>query len=134
VIYEAPGRVAGTLVDLAAACGAERPAAIGRELTKLHEEIVRGTLGELVDRARSGTLTLRGEFALVVGAWDRALTLGADGGTTAAASQADAEAAALAEVERRVAAGASRGDAARTVAAETGIPRRRLYRVAGRGG
>jgi 16S rRNA (cytidine1402-2'-O)-methyltransferase len=68
VIYEAPGRVAATLVDLAAACGAERPAAIGRELTKIHEEIVRGSLGELSELARGGTLTLRGEFALVVGA------------------------------------------------------------------
>ena len=50
----------------------------------------------------------------------------------AVTSAADAEMAALAEVERRVAAGHSRGDAARTVAAETGIPRRKLYRVAGR--
>jgi 16S rRNA (cytidine1402-2'-O)-methyltransferase len=133
VIYEAPGRVAATLVDLAAACGAERPAAIGRELTKLHEEIVRGTLGALADRARSGELTLRGEFALVVGAWPAA-EIGAGSGVgagIAAASAAEAETAALAEVERRVAAGASRGDAARTVAAETGILRRRLYRVDG---
>ena len=127
VIYEAPGRVAATLVDLAAACGADRPAAIGRELTKLHEEIVRGTLGALADRARSGELTLRGEFALVVGAW----TGVAAGSRPGASSQAETEAAALAEVERRVAAGSSRGDAARIVAAETGIPRRRLYRVDG---
>ncbi len=134
VIYEAPGRVAATLVDLATVCGADRPAAIGRELTKLHEEIIRGTLGELVDRARSGELTLRGEFALVVGAWDQALTGGGSGAQVAAASRADAEAAALVEVERRVAAGLSRGDAARTVATETGIPRRRLYRVGGNGG
>ena len=133
VIYEAPGRIAATLVDLAAACGAGRPAAIGRELTKVHEEIVRGTLGELGDRARNGELTLRGEFALVVGAW-AAAAIGAGDGMAAgaiAASAAEAETAALAEVDRRVVAGASRGDAARTVAAETGIPRRRLYRVEG---
>jgi 16S rRNA (cytidine1402-2'-O)-methyltransferase len=129
VVYEAPGRVAATLADLATACGAERPAAIGRELTKLHEEIVRGTLATLAERARNGELTLRGEFALVVGAWAGAADAGA--ATSAATHAADAEAAALAEVERRVAAGASRGDAARTVAAETGIPRRRLYRVGG---
>lgn len=137
VIYEAPGRVAATLVDLAAACGADRPAEIGRELTKLHEEIVRGTLGALADRARSGELTLRGEFALVVGAWTTArIAVESAGGLSgvAAASAADAETAALAEVERRVAAGSSRGDAARTVAAETGIPRRRLYRVGRVGG
>lgn len=133
VIYEAPGRVAATLVDLSAACGADRPAAIGRELTKLHEEIARGSLGELARRARSGELTLRGEFALVVGAWTAARIEVESASGVAVTSAADAETAALAEVERRVAAGASRGDAARTVAAETGIPRRKLYRV-GRSG
>ena len=133
VIYEAPGRVAATLVDLAAACGADRPAAIGRELTKLHEEVLRGSLGDLAAQARSGALTLRGEFALVVGAWTSArieVESAAGQGLTGAA---DAAAAALAEVERRVAAGSSRGDAARSVATETGIPRRKLYRVGGRG-
>jgi 16S rRNA (cytidine1402-2'-O)-methyltransferase len=119
VIYEAPGRVAATLVDLAAACGAERPAAIGRELTKVHEEIVRGSLGELSERARSGELTLRGEFALVVGARP-------ERSAHALARDADPSAA-IAEVERLVAAGTSRGEAARQVAAATGIPRRRLY-------
>jgi 16S rRNA (cytidine1402-2'-O)-methyltransferase len=119
VIYEAPGRVAATLVDLAIACGADRPAAIGRELTKLHEEIVRGTLGELAERARSGELTLRGEFALVVGSRPERSALDV-------ARDAD-PAAALAEVERLVAAGTSRGEAARQVAATTGIPRRRHY-------
>jgi 16S rRNA (cytidine1402-2'-O)-methyltransferase len=133
VIYEAPGRVAATLLDLASACGAERPAAIGRELTKLHEEIVSGSLGDLAGRARSGELTLRGEFALVVGAWPAARIEVESAAGTGIADAAAAEAAALAEVERRVAAGSSRGDAARTVAAETGIPRRRLYRVAGTG-
>jgi 16S rRNA (cytidine1402-2'-O)-methyltransferase len=133
VIYEAPGRVAATLVDLAAACGAERPAAIGRELTKLHEEIVRGSLGDLAGRARSGELTLRGEFALVVGAWSEARIEVESAAGSGIADAAAAEVAALAEVERRVAAGSSRGDAARAVAAETGIPRRRLYRVGGTG-
>ena len=119
VIYEAPGRVAATLVDLAGACGSERPGAIGRELTKLHEEIVRGTLGELADRARSGELTLRGEFALVVGAQPERSTLDVARDTDPAA--------ALADVERLVAAGTPRGEAARQVSAATGIPRRKLY-------
>jgi 16S rRNA (cytidine1402-2'-O)-methyltransferase len=119
VIYEAPGRVATTLRDLAAACGPDRPAAIGREMTKIHEEIVRGSLGDLAERARSGELTLRGEFALVVGGRPErsAQELARDADTTEA----------LAEVERLVAAGTPRGDAARQVAAATGIPRRRLY-------
>jgi 16S rRNA (cytidine1402-2'-O)-methyltransferase len=118
VVYEAANRVAATLADLAAACGPERPAAACRELTKLHEEIVRGTLGELTERARSGEATLRGEFVLVVGSWTAPKTMSVD---------PPGEAAALAEVERLVAAGTARGDAARRVAAATGIARRRLY-------
>jgi 16S rRNA (cytidine1402-2'-O)-methyltransferase len=123
VLYEAPGRVAATLADLATVCGGERPAAICRELTKLHEEFVRAPIGELADRARNGELTLRGEFAIVVGevAVDR---LPDAGGST----EADSIEAALAEVDRIVAAGTARGDAARQVAAASGIPRRRLYR------
>jgi 16S rRNA (cytidine1402-2'-O)-methyltransferase len=122
VLYEAPGRVAATLADLAAACGEERPAALARELTKLHEEFVRGTLGELAVRARYGELTLRGEFAIVVGSWTGASR------SPGASPPAD-DAAAIAEVDRRVAAGTPRGEAVRAVASETGIPRRRLYRV-----
>jgi len=123
VIYEAPGRVAATLADLAAACGPERPGAACRELTKLHEEVVRGALGELAERARDGRLTVRGEFALVIG--ERR-----GGGAASEAEVAAAEgglAAARAEVERLVAEGTARGDAARRVAAASGIPRRRLY-------
>ena len=52
VIYEAPGRVAATLRDLAEACGPDRPGAVCRELTKLHETIVRGGLGDLAEAAR----------------------------------------------------------------------------------
>ncbi len=123
VIYEAPGRVAATLRDLAAACGADRSAAICRELTKLHEEILRAPLGELARRAAEGELSLRGEFAIVVGAQP-------GGRPATAASEAaagDALDAARVEVEVLVASGTSRGDAARLVAAATGIPRRRLY-------
>jgi 16S rRNA (cytidine1402-2'-O)-methyltransferase len=123
VLYEAPGRVAATLADLATVCGGERPAAICRELTKLHEEFVRAPIGELADRARDGELTLRGEFAIVVGEVATDQLPGAGGAT-----DADATEAALAEVDRLVGAGTARGDAARQVAAASGIPRRRLYR------
>jgi len=51
VCYEAPGRAAALLEDLAGHCGAERPAAVARELTKLHEEVRRGTLGALATTA-----------------------------------------------------------------------------------
>jgi 16S rRNA (cytidine1402-2'-O)-methyltransferase len=117
VLYEAPGRVAATLRDLAAACGGERPGAICRELTKIHEEIVRGPLAELAELATTGRLTLRGEFTLVVGA----------GGSQPRPPDEAAIAAARAEVERRVDRGMSRAEAARQVAAETGLPRRGLY-------
>jgi 16S rRNA (cytidine1402-2'-O)-methyltransferase len=126
VVYEAPGRIAATLAELAAVCGADRPAAVARELTKLHEEIIRGSLGELADAARTGELTLRGEFAIVVGSWAGA---GAIAASSATRPRTDDEA--LAEVDRRVAAGSPRGEAVREVAAETGIPRRRLYRIEG---
>ena len=122
VVYEAPARVAGTLADLAAACGHERPGALARELTKVHEEFVRGPLGELATRARSGELTLRGEVVIVVGSRPVA-------DRRSRADAPDDDAAAIAEVERRVAAGTARSYAVRAVAAETGIPRRRLYRV-----
>ena len=120
VVFEAPGRVAATLGDLAAGCGPDRPAAVCRELTKLHEEAVRGTLGELAEAARNGELTLRGEFVIVVGQGSP------DRGAPENAAAEGIEAA-LAEVERLVSGGSSRSDAARQVAAATGIPRRRLY-------
>jgi 16S rRNA (cytidine1402-2'-O)-methyltransferase len=125
VLFEAPGRVAATLRDLAAACGAERPAAVCRELTKLHETIVRGTLAELADAARSGAtgdagIPARGEFVLVVGAW-------LEGVPASPADEAAALEAARAEVEALVSSGTARGDAARRVAASSGLPRRRLY-------
>jgi 16S rRNA (cytidine1402-2'-O)-methyltransferase len=125
VLFEAPGRVAATLGDLASACGVDRPAAICRELTKLHEEVVRGGLGQLAARARDGELTLRGEFAIVVGEFRGATSDDRPGSPGDAASEAIA--AALAEVDVLVEGGTSRGAAAKQVAAATGIPRRRLY-------
>jgi 16S rRNA (cytidine1402-2'-O)-methyltransferase len=123
VVYEAPRRVAATLRDLAVACGVDRPAAVCRELTKLHEEIVRGTLGELAEAMSVGRVVTRGEFALVVG------EVRADAAVTTEAVDAGVQrlAVARAEVERLVADGSARGDAARRVAATSGIPRRQLY-------
>jgi len=121
VVYEAPGRVAATLRDLAAACGETRPGAVCRELTKLHETIERGPLGRLAAAAGpGGSIPARGEFAIVVGAWP-------DAGRPDAADEAARLAAARAEVDDLVAAGLARGDAARRVAAATGLPRRGLY-------
>ncbi len=64
VVYEAPGRVADTLADLAALCGEERPAVVARELTKKFEEFRRGTLGALA--AYYEKSPPKGEVVLVV--------------------------------------------------------------------
>jgi 16S rRNA (cytidine1402-2'-O)-methyltransferase len=116
VIYEAPGRAAATLTDLAAACGPERRAALCRELTKLHEEIWRGPLGELARRAAE--TAPRGEVTIVVA--------GAD--ATAAAGPSMTLDAGRGEVARLVGEGMSRSSAAREVANQTGLPRRDLFR------
>jgi 16S rRNA (cytidine1402-2'-O)-methyltransferase len=121
VLFEAPGRVGSTIRDLAAVCGADRQGAICRELTKVHEQIVRATLGELAGALERGDIPSRGEFVIVVGA----------GQVAAPVSDAATVEAALVEVERLVAEGSARGDAARRVAVETGIARRRLYRPPG---
>ena len=128
VLFEAPGRVAGTLRDLEAACGAGRTGAVCRELTKVHEQIVRGTLGELAAAVGDGTIPVRGEFVLVVGR--RTSADGTEGSPQALGSAEDDLATALAQVQALVDAGTPRGEAAKRVAAATGLPRRRLYEVA----
>jgi 16S rRNA (cytidine1402-2'-O)-methyltransferase len=116
VLFEAPGRVGATLRDLAAACGPQRPGAVARELTKLHEQIERATLGQLAASLTDGRIPARGEFVIVVGM----------GLAVERAAAADIVAA-RAAVERLVADGIARGEAARRVAADTGLPRRQLY-------
>ena len=122
VLYEAPTRLAATLRDLATACGADRPAAVCRELTKLHEQIARGTLGALSKEVADGAIPQRGEFVLVIGP-GRPLTAGSSGVAHAELS------AALAMVDALVRGGTARSDAAKSVAAATGLPRRTLYQA-----
>lgn len=138
VLYEAPGRTAATLRDLAAACGDHRRAAVCRELTKLHEEIRRGTLRELADGATADPP--RGEVVLVVAGADsggrgRGTSGVQPGGRlepTTTPDAGDARGASLGEARERVTAlvegGLPRSAAARQVAAETGLPRRELFR------
>lgn len=66
VLYESPHRIVKSLRELAEHCGEDRPAAICRELTKFHEEINRGTLGELRDDY-AARASIKGEFVVVVG-------------------------------------------------------------------
>lgn len=122
VLFEAPTRLAATLRDLAAACGGERVAAICRELTKLHEQIRRGTLTALIEAVASGEVPTRGEIVIVVGP-ARAIELSSD-----EAREALAEG--RAQVDALVAGGLSRSEAARRVAIATGLSRRLLYRAA----
>ncbi len=118
VLFEAPGRLAPTLADLVGACGAERPAAVCRELTKLHEEVRRGSLADLAAAAADGSLVGRGEIVIVVG----------DGvGPRPPGADAEALDRARVEVERLASGGVARGEAARRISAATGIPRRALY-------
>lgn len=116
VFYEAPHRVAATLTDLATVLGGWRRVAVARELTKLHEEVWRGLLHEAVAWAEA--TPPRGEIALVV---QGALPPGP-------AEDTDVETA----VQARLAAGDSARDAAATVAADLGVPKRQAYEVANR--
>ena len=125
VVYEAPSRIPATLSDLAGACGGERRAAVCRELTKLHEEVVRATLAELAARAASGGILLRGEFAIVVEG--RAVSGAVSVASPEAAVPTMAEG--RAEVARLIAGGARRSEAVRRVAALSGLARRELYRL-----
>ena len=127
VLFEAPGRVAATLRDLEAVCGAGRAGVVCRELTKVHEQIGRGSLSELAAAAVEGTMPARGEFVIVIG-----MRGGGDADAATAVEVATAQGAlgvALAEVQALVDAGTARGEAAKRVAAATGLPRRRLYEV-----
>ena len=127
VLFEAPGRAAATLQDLASACGEARVGAVCRELTKIHEQIVRGGLGELALAASpGGSIPARGEFVIVVGMGDPVPAV-----RPGQADATDPLVAARAEVQRLVQAGTARGDAARRVSAATGIPRRQLYSASG---
>jgi len=127
VVYEAPNRVATTLRELSEACGTDRPAAVCRELTKVHETVTRASLGELAVLAGSGGIPARGEFVVVVGASSGRRTAQGQAASADADAEAVALAAARAEVEALVASGVARGDAARRIAAATGLQRRRLY-------
>ena len=115
VLFEAPGRLAGTLGQLAEACGPERDVVVGRELTKLHEEVWRGTLGEAAEHF-SGR-EVRGEVALVLA------------GAFPSAGAEPENAVVAAAVGDRLAAGDSMRVAADTVAAGLGVSRRRAYEI-----
>ena len=67
VFYESVHRIEAALTDLVAAFGDDRPAFVGREITKLHEQCVHAPLGQLLQQTRAGTIPEKGEFVIVVG-------------------------------------------------------------------
>ncbi len=114
VLYEAPHRVARSITDLGATCGVGRRVALTRELTKLHEEVWRGTLGDaalhLAERAP------RGEYVVVL--------------EGAPAADAADDAAVLSALRMALAGGVDRRSAIATVMSSTGASKRRVYDLA----
>ena len=115
IFYEAPHKLCATLDDLADAFGPDRPIAVCRELTKLHEEVLRLTIGGA--RERYAAQEPRGEFVLVVA------------GRPQTEEEPDEEAA-LARVEQLRASGLPLKAAAGQAAKEFGLKKRRLYELA----
>ena len=112
VLFEAPGRLRRLLADLELACGSGRRVAVAREMTKLHEEFVRGTLTDAC--AHFGEHAPRGEVTVVV--------------EPSAAGEPD-ESSARELARELLAEGARPSEAARELAARLGVPRNRSYRI-----
>lgn len=116
IFYEAPHKLTATLADLRDAFGAQRRVALCRELTKLHEEVRRTTLGEAAEWYAQNPP--KGEFVLVL----------------EGAAPVEAEGASLEEGVKQVLAlresGSSLRDAVRQAAAQTGLPKNELYELA----
>ena len=114
IFYEAPHHLRETLEDLQTAFGPERRISLCRELTKLHEEILRTTLQGAV--AHYAEAEPRGEYVLIVAGGEQR-------------AEAVTPEAALALAKGLVAEGLSKKDAARQIAAETGVSKNALYNM-----
>ena len=116
IFYEAPHKLLSTLEDLRDAFGEDRGISLCRELTKLHEEVVRTTLGEAVEKYTQNPP--KGEFVLIVA------------GAEPEAKEAPSESDAAARVAQLMADGLSRKDAVKQTAKELGIPKNVVYDIA----
>ena len=116
VFYEAPHKLVNTLEDMAAVFGADRPISLCRELTKLHEEVVRTTLGEAIEKYTE--TPPKGEFVLVLA--------GAPAIEKEKATPADA----AARVAQLMEEGLSRKDAIKQTAKELELPKNVVYDAA----
>ena len=120
VLYEAPHRLVTLLAELQELCGAERPLQVARELTKRHEQQVGPTVSAAVDHFQQHRP--QGEFTLVLGGCPATPEVELDDATL------------LERLNETMATGTSASSAARQLALETGIPRRRLYNLIHRQG
>lgn len=114
VLYEAPGRIAKLLDDLTAVCGPERRVAVGREITKLHETFVRGTLAEVHEHFADEQV--KGEIVVVL-----------EGAPAAKPESLDSAAEEMARGLLQD--GGSPSAVAKEVAKAIGIPRNRAYEI-----
>ncbi len=114
VLYEAPHRAARTITDLASACGPDRRVALARELTKLHEEVWRGTLAQA--EVHLAEVAPRGEYVMVLE------------GAPAAAASTDEQI--LEALRMALQGGTDRRTAIATVMGATGASKRRVYDLA----
>lgn len=116
IFYEAPHKLKATLEDMKAAFGGERKIALARELTKLHEEIIRTTIDGAI--ALYSEKPPRGEYVIVI-----------EGASNAAEAEESfwAELSIKEHVERYISEGKSKNDAIKTAAADRGVPKREIY-------
>ncbi len=115
ILYEAPHRVRQTLVDLQEIVGSDRPIVLARELTKMHEEFWRGTVGKAI--GHYAQQEPQGEFTLVLAG--------------ATLSQPNlSESALIAELQVLMEQGLSRSQASRQLAHQTNLSRRQVYQLA----
>lgn len=117
VFYEAPHRLLDTLSDLEDIWGADHPISISRELTKVHEETVRGPISAIRTQFAART-AIKGEFTLVLGPRPPAVLTPDDAGLRQ-------------EVESLIGSGTPRMDAIKEVARRHGLPKREVYRIIG---
>lgn len=115
VLFLAPHRTGDDLADLAGAVGDDRPAALCRELTKLHEEVLRGPVGELAQQFADEAP--RGEVTLVLA------------GRPPVVHEERTPQQLVDEVRLRVAAGVTKRDAIAEVATEASVPKREVYQA-----
>ena len=116
IFYEAPHKLLATLEDMASAFGPDRPISLCRELTKLHEEVVRTTLGGAIEKYSENSP--KGEFVLILA------------GAAPEVEEAPTELDAASYLNRLLESGMSRKDAIKQTAKDLGLPKNTVYDLA----